>query len=369
MNKIIEDLEFALALKRPHGSTGVYDYCNYILSRVPTYRIDFCGNIHVDLRVSKSNRTLFTAHVDTVHNKEGYNLFKYKGNFIEADGDVLGADDAAGVSVLLHLIDNEVPAYYIFFQGEEKGGIGSSWLALNEYELLSSFNRAIAFDRKDTCSVITHQGFTRTASDEFAQSLCDQFNQDDRLMYLPDDGGVYTDTAEFVMIIPECTNISVGYYSEHTHQERIDVVHLKSLAETCVRIDWDSLPTRRDPTVVEDNFTRPAINNKYYTPFKKVDNDSYNPSYDYYTSDQDLYRTYPKLFDALERAYQGKPYELIEIIGDYVAPNEKHLIRNSIKPKDVTFELLDQLESMMEQGFNEGVICDFAFDSLTEKLH
>ena len=52
-------------------------------------------------------------------------------------------------------------------------------------------------------------------------------------------------------IIPECTNISVGYAHEHTDKESLDIVHFLALAERVVNINWDSLPTDRDPTVVE----------------------------------------------------------------------------------------------------------------------
>ena len=68
------------------------------------------------------------------------------------------------------------------------------------------------------------------------------------LSYKKDDGGVYTDSAEFVDIIPECTNVSVGYYKEHTFDERQDIKHLADLAEACLRVDWESLPTERDPS-------------------------------------------------------------------------------------------------------------------------
>jgi hypothetical protein len=70
-------------------------------------------------------------------------------------------------------------------------------------------------------------------------------------MYLPDNTGVYTDTAEFIEVIPECTNISVGYYSEHSDKEKLDIIHFQALADRVALIDWDSLPTDRDPTVVE----------------------------------------------------------------------------------------------------------------------
>jgi hypothetical protein len=70
-------------------------------------------------------------------------------------------------------------------------------------------------------------------------------------MYSPDNTGVYTDTAEFTDIIPECTNISCGYYFEHTAKEELDMVHFEQLAAAIVQIDWDSLPTERDPKEVE----------------------------------------------------------------------------------------------------------------------
>jgi len=47
-----------------------------------------------------------------------------------------------------------------------------------------------------------------------------------------DDGGVYTDSAEFVDIIEECTNLSVGYFSEHTTSEKQDIDFLELLDKT-----------------------------------------------------------------------------------------------------------------------------------------
>ena len=123
--QLIKDLEYALSFKRPHGGTGVTALCNYIVERVGEgdLSVDFCGNIHVDMRDDSSNETMFTAHVDTVHREDGFNTFKYEGQYLLADGGKpLGADDGAGVAILLHMIDHRVPGYYVFFQGEEKGG-------------------------------------------------------------------------------------------------------------------------------------------------------------------------------------------------------------------------------------------------------
>jgi putative aminopeptidase FrvX len=57
---------------------------------------------------------------------------------------MLGADDGAGCAMLMHLIHSGVPAYYIFTVGEEKGGIGATWLAKHKPDLLKQFDRAKA---------------------------------------------------------------------------------------------------------------------------------------------------------------------------------------------------------------------------------
>ena len=258
MNKnsiLHKTLARALSMMRPHNSEGtrrMTDWLEENAKRIPHVKIhrDEVGNLHIDARILTTNRTLFTAHVDTVHRKEGPNKIRKTHTHWYADGAPLGADDGAGCAMLMHLLYSGVAAYYLFTQGEECGGIGARHVALDT-TLLSEFDRAIAFDRRGIDSVITHQGWGRTASDSFAQALSDALNVDERLMYLPDDTGVYTDTAEFIDVIPECTNISVGYQYEHTDKESLDIVHFQALAERVVNINWDSLPTDRDPTVRE----------------------------------------------------------------------------------------------------------------------
>lgn len=245
----------ALSLKRPHQGVGVTLFNGWLCDHVPQHldlTIDQAGNIHIDNRTAKHHRTLFIAHTDTVHREDGANKFVKAHGKWYANGAPLGADDGAGCAMLMHLLHAGVPGYYIFSQGEECGGIGAKHLADHHQDLLKQFDRAIAFDRRGIDSVITHQGWGRCCSDAFAGALSDALNVDERLMYLPDDTGVYTDTAEFVDLIPECTNISVGYYSEHSANENLDVFHFSALAERVVGINWDSLPTERDPSKVEE---------------------------------------------------------------------------------------------------------------------
>ena len=246
-------LHKALGTKRPHATTGTAAFSAWLQTRFPanTWHVDGAGNMHVDLRSDKTHRTLFVAHVDTVHKTVGKNHYKHGAdNIIRADGDVLGADDGAGVALLMHLMAHGVPAYYLFTQGEERGGIGAKYVVKHYAETLIEFDRAIAFDRRGRDSIITYQGGERCCSDEFADILADDLNlRHNDFLYSPDPSGVYTDTAEFTLLIPECTNISVGYDHEHSTKESLDINHYDALARAVVTIDWDALPTARDPLV------------------------------------------------------------------------------------------------------------------------
>lgn len=211
---------------------------------------DTHGNYYYEIG---NSRTIFASHLDTANKVAGPVKHIIDGNIIKTDGtSILGADDKAGVTVMLHLINHKVPGLYYFFIGEEVGCIGSGLAAKSISDFKGKYDRIISFDRRDVFSVITHQSWSRCCSNEFADELAKQLNNTGLgLSYKKDDGGVYTDSAEFIDIIPECTNISVGYYKEHTHNESQDIEHLEKLANACLQVDWDNLPTVRDPKVTE----------------------------------------------------------------------------------------------------------------------
>ncbi len=59
--------------------------------------------------------------------------------------------------------------------------------------------------------------------------------------YTLDDSGVYSDSAEFADIYPECTNLSVGYFAQHTNDETQDIEFLDALAQACIKINWNNI--------------------------------------------------------------------------------------------------------------------------------
>ena len=213
-------------------------------------KVDSFGNRFVKVGASS---TLFTSHVDTVHYGKGESstqsviLDANLGIVYSPDGEVLGADDAAGMWLMVEMIRTWVPGTYAFFRGEECGGLGSADFLENHPDL-STYERCVSFDRAGTTDVITHQGGIRTASDVFALALCQQLG----MGFTPCTGGVFTDSKVLAGVVPECTNISVGYERQHTSQEVLDVQFLQQLLEKCLTVDWESLPTQRNPLERED---------------------------------------------------------------------------------------------------------------------
>jgi len=198
--------------------------------------------------------TMFTAHLDTATSSLVDINHVIDGDIIKTDGkSILGADDKAGVAIMLYMIDKKVPGLYYFFVGEEVGCVGSKKVAdEHKKEKIEGISKVVSFDRRGTKSVITYQCSKRCASDEFAKALALQFNTvEDTFKYDTDEGGVLTDSIQFTSIYPECTNISVGYQSEHTHSESQNIAHLEKLAIACVKVDWVALPVKRDPSKTE----------------------------------------------------------------------------------------------------------------------
>jgi hypothetical protein len=237
-----------LSYVRPHGGQGEADFVrNYVACIPGVYALDDAAYV-----VERGeSRVLFSAHVDTVHHEShGVRQPVEYDDFLQAafpgKPQPLGADDAAGCWLLLQMIDAGVPGTYVFHRGEEKGGLGSSHLANKHREFLERFDYAVAFDRRGRGDVITHQAVGRCCSNAFAQALADQLNTRG-LDYAPCANGIFTDTANYVDIIPECTNLSCGYEREHSADEMLDVAHLLALRDALLTVDWAALPVKRDP--------------------------------------------------------------------------------------------------------------------------
>ena len=95
--------------------------------------------------------------------------------------------------------------------------------------------------------MITEQWGGISCSNEFARSLAAQLDSE----YSPCPHGVFTDTANYTEIIPECTNISVGYSGQHRPHEKQHMAFLVALKDRMLELDLSKLVCVRDPATAD----------------------------------------------------------------------------------------------------------------------
>ena len=207
---------------------------------------DSVGNY---FKVIGNSDTLFTTHLDTYSKEHEKVSHIIEGDIIKTDGTtILGGDNKLGCSILLYMIQNNIPGTYYFFLGEEpilSGGLFGSKNALKQNPgLFKRFKRAIAFDRKQMGSIVVRQMARPCCSTDFGMALIEEF-KGVGMEYKLDSNAYYTDTATFLDTIPECTNISAGGWNEHYKSEFVDIGYTQTLADAALKIDWESLPSIR----------------------------------------------------------------------------------------------------------------------------
>lgn len=308
-------LEKMLTYRRAHNSPGEKRFVkDYIMplkphivatpDREPMAFFVYVGNSNI----------MFTAHVDTVHMKTDemwQKVYIKDGRYCKKDNQPLGSDDASGVWLLINMIHAGVPGIYAFFRGEERGGIGSSYCAEHCKELFEGVKCAIAFDRRGTKSIITHQGGGRGCSDKFANSLASIL----KMGHKCDTSGVYTDTAEFFDLIPNCTNVSVGYDREHSKEETQEIVYIEKLRDALIAADWTQLdhtpPEPDGEEIIQRNFM--SLGTKITSGARVVGNSLFDPSPDEITPlviADFIFDT----ADKLDRSLRDKAFELSQLI-------------------------------------------------------
>lgn len=237
----MEELFEILKYKRPYGSDEEELCIEKHLDVIPGMTKDGFGNRMIT--IGEKPTVLFSSHTDTVHKTAGMQkiindtekLVLYKD-----DKECLGADDGAGMWLMIQLINRKIPGLYIFHRGEEVGGLGSSYIAHDTPEILENITKAIAFDRRGTEDIITRQSGGMCCSEEFCKSLADALD-----MGHSSATGTFTDTANYTSLIEECTNISVGYYSEHRPTESLDYEYLIKLVLKLYQVDFEKLVVTR----------------------------------------------------------------------------------------------------------------------------
>lgn len=278
--KVVDaDLVYILSTPRGHDGKSEKKFNNWVITKInkmgykPVIMEE--GAVFAQIGTTEDCATLFSCHMDSVHDSRVEELqalaFDPQYQHITLDtvavnttpkgkdptwvtrrvGSCLGADDGAGVWLMLKMMEAGVKGGYMFHRGEERGCVSSAAMARKQEKWLSQWKAAIAFDRPKDFEVITHQGSVECASDEYGKALAEALsaNPDDELKFNTSSNGGTTDTRQYRGIIPECINVGVGYFHHHTADEYVDYAHLKALMEQCCKLDWKALEAKvtRDP--------------------------------------------------------------------------------------------------------------------------
>jgi len=298
MHSIIEMLRYM----RPQDSVSQRQFCKRFLEPVFGLPDEHGNYIH---QIGDQPKLCFTAHHDTVHKDSGMQKLVVSNDIVSvADSKVsncLGADCTTGIYIILSMIEAGIDGTYVIHAAEESGCKGSSSL-VEDYPYWLEYTRAvISFDRYGDNSVITHQMGLRTASDEFAMSFATAL---DMPQLKPDSGGSYTDSNEYGLIVPECTNFSVGYYGQHGTNETQDLQYLDKLVESLLCADWSQLVFVRDPKEVEYA--------PYYGRASGISRGNYNVSEENVQAILNIVQDYPQEISEMLAEYGFNPYDLME---------------------------------------------------------
>lgn len=252
-DKPIESLIQMLRCKRPSNSEKIVDFIeSYIHPVCKKHKGYMDEHRNYIVKIGKKPNVMWSCHTDTVHNTFGLQKLHIKKNVITVhpndSSNCLGADCTVGVWLMLEMIKHNVSGLYIFHDSEEIGMQGSKYISKNNVTLLNGIDFAIALDRKGTNSIITHQMGVRCCSESFSSSLAMLLPDG----YVSDPTGSYTDTASYMYQIPECTNISVGYYNQHSKDESLNLSHAMLLRESLIKFDSSKLVKDRNPSEIDE---------------------------------------------------------------------------------------------------------------------
>lgn len=305
MYSLVEMLTYC----RPEGSLAQELFCKRYL-RPAMGTPDMYGNY--TKIIGDSPTVCFAAHHDTVHWFSGMQRVEVSGDIVvlpkNTPSSCLGADCTTGVWLILGMIEEGIEGVYVVHAGEEIGCVGSIKLVASAPKWFDHVQSIISLDRYGTESIITHQMSTRTASDAFAISLGSIL---DLPLLRPDDGGSYTDSNEYRAIIPECTNLSVGYYDQHTRNETQDLWFADVLLERMIDAKWDELIIERIP---EEDTWEYDMYDQWGTGYGRYDNKKYKSQFDWDYKAEDKEE---EEHDMLIRFLKKYPVEVAELLSDW----------------------------------------------------
>ncbi|WP_422123306.1 M20/M25/M40 family metallo-hydrolase [Planococcus sp. X10-3] len=199
-----------------------------LLNHVDSLEVDSKGNI-LAAKVygrGKGPVILLNAHLDAVYSfDEGRKIIK-DGNIWSSSSGILGADDRAGVAIILETLKRLDAANfngavkYIFTVEEEIGLLGAKGV---DEGFLQDVDVAFVIDRRGTGDIVTScGGYEKFYDDSFGEFI-EETASNHRLPGWKCIAGGSSDTRIWASHGIQSVNLSAGYYHEHSSDECLDV--------------------------------------------------------------------------------------------------------------------------------------------------
>jgi tripeptide aminopeptidase len=204
----------------------------YVIDRLSPYMdhltVDNKGNVLAEktYRNGQGPTILLNAHLDTVYElEEGRKIIK-NGTVWSSSIGILGADDRAGVAVVLHLVEHLYHSNFsgkvkiIFTVEEESGLVGAS--KVGEYFLWGT-DGAIVVDRRGNGDIVTSCGSLLPFCHKDYGTFFEKVADEEGLSGWAATMGGSSDTRIWAGHGIQSVNLSAGYWNEHTDEEMLDV--------------------------------------------------------------------------------------------------------------------------------------------------
>ncbi|MGD6967416.1 M20/M25/M40 family metallo-hydrolase [Rossellomorea vietnamensis] len=190
--------------------------------------IDRTGNLLAEKVYNGGNGPviLLNAHLDTVFEiEEGREIIK-NGTLWTSSKGILGADDRAGVAILLHIAEHlqhssfKGKVKFIFTVEEECGLVGANHV---DGYFLWNTDAAIVVDRRGKGDIVTSCGGYIPFCHPLYGTFFENTAEEEGLAGWAVTPGGSSDTRVWALHGIQSVNLSAGYYDEHTEEESLDV--------------------------------------------------------------------------------------------------------------------------------------------------
>jgi len=264
------------------------------------------------------------AHVDTVHSKEPYQIALDEESGIMWSPQGIGADDRAGVALILEILERGYRPHIAFLDEEESGGGGARELIKEVSPTGLLF--ALEFDRKNGTEFVTYD--------------CDNkdFNRYIESFGLQHKWGSFSDIS---LICPAWgvagANLSVGFHDAHSKTEYLDIKEWTGAVNKTEKI-INNLPEERFGYVEKTYGKIVYFKGKQYNSYEDADsayNDMYYGAGWWDEREQDNWRGGSGLLEtSVYTTVEMDPEELSDLYGGTVEAWTEWLEENELLIKE-----------------------------------